>query len=385
MTHVPRKPFAATCGNAAPRIVLLGEAFGGSEANTLQPFVGMAGKECWRMLGEAFHDVAPAAHLRATEMHRFGNAWIGERREWLDAAGIAMTNVLAFQPPDNKVEALCGSKTEVGPYAASFPPIQKGKYLREEYLSELVRLEAELSAWQPNLVVACGNTAIWALLQATNIGSIRGTVTMGRLGGWSGKVLPTYHPAGVMRQWSWRPIVVSDFMKASREAASPEIIRPKRRVLVEPTIHEVLDWTDRTLAAKPKAMACDIETRGGQISCIGFAPSREEACVIPFIDFGKPNWSYWDHPGDEKLAWNCVDRLCRSDASKIFQNGLYDLQYIMKMGIMPNECTEDTMLLHHSLFPELQKGLGFLGSIYSAEPAWKLMRHFVADTVKRDE
>lgn len=385
MTHVPRKPFAATCGAASPRIVLVGEAFGESESNTLQPFVGMAGRELWRMLGEAMPIVAPEMHLRATELHRYGNAWIGERKAWLSEAGIAMTNVLAFRPPDNKVEALCGSKAEVGAYAASFPPIQKGKYLREEYIPELDRLEAELLHWQPNLVVACGNTAIWALLRATNIGSIRGTVTNARLGLWSGKLLATYHPAGVMRQWSWRPIVVSDFMKANREAASPDIVRPKRRVLVEPTIHEVLDWTERTLLAKPTAMAYDIETRGGQISCIGFAPSREEACVIPFIDFGKPSWSYWDNVGDERLAWQCVERLCRSSASKIAQNGLYDLQYIMKMGIMPANCTEDTMLLHHSLFPELQKGLGFLGSIYSSEPAWKLMRHFVADTVKRDE
>lgn len=337
------------------------------------------------MLGEAMPNVAPELHLRATELHRYGNAWIGERKAWLDEAGIAMTNVLAFRPPDNKVEQLCGSKAEVGAYAASFPPIQKGKYLREEYLSELDRLATELAHWQPNLVVACGNTAIWALLRVTNIGSIRGTVTMGRLGSWSGKVLPTYHPAGVMRQWSWRPIVVSDFMKASREAASPDIIRPKRRVLVEPTIHEVLDWTERTIAVQPEAMACDIETRGGQISCIGFAPSREEACVIPFIDFGKPNWSYWDNVGDEKLAWQCAQRLCESPVPKIFQNGVYDAQYIMKMGLKINAMLEDTMLLHHSLFPELQKGLGFLGSIYSNEPAWKLMRHFTPDTVKRDE
>ncbi len=67
----------------------------------------------------------------------------------------------------------------------------------------------------------------------------------------------------------------------------------------------------------------------------------------------------------------------------LFQNGMYDLQYLYKMGFRPRACLEDTMLLHHSLFPELQKGLGFLGSVYSNEAAWKLMRK--QDSFKKDE
>jgi hypothetical protein len=54
------------------------------------------------------------------------------------------------------------------------------------------------------------------------------------------------------------------------------------------------------------------------------------------------------------------------------------------MGLRPANVAEDTMLLHHSLFPELPKGLGFLGSIYTNEASWKLM-HGLTDTEKRDE
>jgi hypothetical protein len=42
------------------------------------------------------------------------------------------------------------------------------------------------------------------------------------------------------------------------------------------------------------------------------------------------------------------------------------------------------MLLHHALYPEMQKGLGFLGSIYSNEPAWKLLRG-KAEELKKDD
>jgi hypothetical protein len=40
------------------------------------------------------------------------------------------------------------------------------------------------------------------------------------------------------------------------------------------------------------------------------------------------------------------------------------------------------MLLHHALQPESEKGLGFLGSVYTNEASWKLMR---TSTIKRDQ
>lgn len=351
------------------------------------------------MLGQALPDCEPELHAEICAQHRYGLSWVGDRERWLAAAAIAMTNVLAFRPPGNKLEALCGTKLEVGT-GYNYPPIAKGKYLRTEYLGELERLREELLSFAPNLVIALGNTACWALLRATNIGSIRGTVA------WSVpfeieseweerfkvegkiclKVLPTYHPAGVMRNWSWRPIVIADLMKAAREGQFPEIRRPERTVTVNPTLTEVLAFAQRVLQAPPALLAVDIETEGGQIKCIGFAPSRGEALVVPFWDKGKAGWSYWDDTQSEWAAWNAVQVMLESPVPKVFQNGLYDLQYILKTGIRPAALYEDTMLLHHSLYPELQKGLGFLGSIYTAEASWKLMnRRGKQDSEKRDE
>jgi hypothetical protein len=53
------------------------------------------------------------------------------------------------------------------------------------------------------------------------------------------------------------------------------------------------------------------------------------------------------------------------------------------MGLKIQNCTEDTMLLHHALYPELQKGLGFLGSIYTNESSWK--NTYRKTTLKKDE
>lgn len=271
-----------------------------------------------------------------------------------------MTNVFAFRPPGNKLDQLCSSKKEVGEYAGSFAPLSRGLYLREEFLPELDRLSNEIATWGPNLVLCLGNTASWALLQATNIGTIRGAITSSNgcgtrkgFGVYEGtsmgegvensaskrfhsvKVLPTYHPAGVLRQWAWRPIVVADLMKAARESRFPEIKRPIRRVLVSPTLDEMLAWETETYKLKPTSLSADIETEAKQITMIGFARSQSEAMVIPFWDRTKPGYSYWPDAQSERKAWDCAERLLQYDCQIIGQNFIYDLQYLTKVGIQP--------------------------------------------------
>lgn len=385
--HIPHPPFFATAGSSAPKIVLVGEAWGESEDQLRKPFVGESGKELFRMLGEAFPDLEPELHQRISAMHKYGLAWVRDRDEWFSAAGIACTNVLSFRPTGNKLESLCGTKKEVSSSAGLYPPLSKGKYLHEQFLSELSRLESELSALRPNLIVALGNTATWALLRATNIGSIRGAITQCVEGGvgTGAKCLPTYHPAGVLRNWSWRPIVVADLMKARREGEFADIRRPNRQILVDPTLEEITAWVSTVLANPPEFLSPDIETANSQITCIGFAKSTGEAIVIPFWDKRKPGWNYWADRYYERMALDQVARLLESPIPKVGQNFIYDLQYITKYGIRPRACIADTMLLHHSLFPEMQKGLGFLGSIYTNEASWKLMRKRKADSEKKDE
>lgn len=362
----------------------MGEAWGENEAMCRQPFVGTSGQELWRILGEAMPKESPELHSYSLrEAYDFGNAWIRSRKQWLEASGIAFTNVLNLRPPSNRLDALCATKKELG-HDYSYPPISRALYLRPQYLPELQRLLAEIKAAAPNLVVAAGNTACWALLRATNIGSIRGSVTYSTTEP-AVKVLPTYHPAGVLRQWSWRPIVVADFIKADRESQFPHLVRPKRQVIVNPSLTEVVEWARKLLANPPLLLAVDIETKWKQIQCIGFSGDRSEAFIVPFIDTAHCSGSYWPTPGAELTAWHAVRSILESPIPKLFQNGSYDLQYIWKMGIKVYNALEDTMLLHHSHFPEMLKGLGFLGSIYSNEAAWKLMSRPKADTEKRDE
>lgn len=384
--YEPAPAFKYTSGPRNARIVIVGEAWGESEDMMKKPFVGESGKELWRMLGEATQGglPEPSLHAQATALHKYGLAWIKEREAWLEAASIMFTNVLALRPPDNKIDYLCLSKDEL-PHGYSLSPITKSGtkqlFLHPDYLGELCRLEEELTTVRPNIVVSLGNSACWATLRATAISSIRGTVA----GGIEGiKVLPTFHPAGVMRNWAWRPIVVADLIKAMRESAFPEIIRPQRTVIINPTIEELQRWTIWALS-EATVLSCDTETELGQIKMISFAPTKDHAMVVPFLDWSKPGGSYWATAYDEQRAWACVRDLLESPIPKLWQNGMYDLQYTIRRKIWPQACEFDPMLLHHAIFPEMNKGLGFLGSIYTNEASWKLMRKQKTDTEKRDE
>lgn len=391
MIHIPHPPFKAVVGSRSPKMMLIGEAWGENEDAYKEPFVGESGKELFRMLGEAMPDIAPELHARICEDMKYGFAWIRTRGEWLEEANICFTNVLAFRPPDNKIEALCTTKKELGD-GYLLPPITKGKYLRPDYFGELERLEIEIRDLAPNLLVALGNTSCWALLRATNIGSIRGAIARSAADtpGNGRKVLPTYHPAGVLRNWSWRTIVIADLMKARRECEYPDIRRPERRILIEPTISEIKAFfqgihRESLVRAEPILLGADTETEAGQITCISFSPSAGGGIVIPIWDKRKPGWSAWTQEEEEEI-WTLIEAFIEAPWVKLlWQNGMYDYQYMTPMKLKIGNSTEDTMLLHHSLYPELQKGLGFLGSLYTNEASWKLMRRRKADTEKRDE
>ena len=330
-------------------IALVGEAWGEQEEILRLPFQGASGYCLNKMLEEA----------------------------GIQRADCFVTNVFNLRPkPSNDIENLCAKKAEV---SNKLPPISQGKYIRDEYLPEIERLREELADVRPNLVVALGRTAAWALLGSGAISRIRGTVSWSE---WGYKVLPTYHPAAILRQWELRATTVFDLRKASREASFPEIRRPQRSIWIEPTLEDIIYFKEAYLD-RAEIIAFDIETAAEQITCIGFAPGPHEALVIPFFD-PRRGGNYWPTQHDEREAWRIVRSILGLPVPKVTQNGLYDVSYLwQRYGITVNNWADDTMLLHHALYPEAQKGLGYLGSIYTNEPAWKTMRK--VETLKRGD
>jgi hypothetical protein len=200
------------------------------------------------------------------------------------------------------------------------------------------------------------------------------------------KLLPTYHPAAIFRQWELRPTVIIDLGKARREATFGDVRRPHCEIWIEPTLEDIHEFKAKYIDPGCDLLSVDIETSGSRITCIGIAPSSSRAMVIPFDDDRAKGGSYWPTRSDEVSAWSIV-RTILIDGSipKLFQNGLYDIAFLWsKYGIPVRGCAHDTMLLHHALQPESLKGLGYLGSIYTDHGPWKVERTAV-ETIGRDK
>lgn len=338
------------------KIAIVGEAWGDEEAQWKMPFIGPAGKQLDSILEDA----------------------------GIVRAECFITNVFNLHPAGNKLETLCVTGKNHPDAASELYPLIPGKYLKKEYMGELDRLHQELREVQPNLAILCGNTPCWALLGQRAISKIRGTASVSSIV--SGlKCLPVYHPAAVLRQYDLRHVTVLDFQKAKREGEFPELRRPIRRIEVAESLSDIIGFLEKYLRGSDY-ISCDIETAGGQITCIGFAPGIDRCLVIPFWDSRKPGGSYWPSLELELAAWDLVQTILRLPAKKLGQNFLYDVSYLwFKYGIEVTNIADDTMLLHHALQPEENKGLGFLGSVYCNEPAWKAERARGKKTLKRED
>lgn len=334
-------------------IVLLGEAYGEQEEREGKAFVGPTGWELNRMLSEA-----------------------GIKR-----SDCFLTNVFNFRPPGNKIEALCTIKSEG---IHGYPSIGKHGYIHKQFRGELERLADELDEVNPNVIIAMGNTAAWAMLGKTAISKIRGTVQLSTHTVTGYKVLPTYHPAAIFRQWPLRPVTVMDLIKGKREGLFPDIQLPQRQIWIQPTLEDIYEF-DRLYIRECKSLAVDIETSGRAITCIGFAPRADVAIVIPGIVVRRSGKAYWPSVDVERKVYKVIKDILTRPIPKVFQNGLYDIAFIYRawrIGVI--NAHDDTMLLHHALYPESLKSLGFLGSIYTNEGAWKGMREKIA-TIKKED
>ena len=254
------------------------------------------------------------------------------------------------------------------------PAIAKGFYLRPEFSGDLFRLYSDINKLKPNLILAVGDLPLIALTHQSALKFARGRVTTTIPAAGGCKVLPVLHPRAIMAEIKQEPILFADLNKAKREMLFAEVRRPRRFLHLYPTLEDLESFWQEYIAPS-SALSIDIETKGTMITCVGVAPSPERALVIPFFDEGKPSGNYWPDVKSERLAWEFVRRLCSTPGKLVFgQNFSYDAQYLWReMGIPIPMWRDDTMIMHHALQPEMEKGLGFLASIYSDELAWKFM------------
>lgn len=371
-------------------ILLLGEAPGEQEAKIGSSFVGASGV----LLLNLLHD-SGVIHLTSDDRGLLSKYWTTQdpnctEAVWQMHTEVHRINVFAQHPPKNDLSWFCGPKEEALP---GYPPLIKkkpeyrywrGGYLRKEFAHELDRLGDEILRYDPNLIVAMGNTPLWALCGRSGITKLRGTtcVSTHTVSGY--KLLCTYHPAAVLRQYELRPTTVADFSKINREKEFPDVRRPRCEIWIEPAIEDIERFIEEHIKGCA-LLSVDIETSGNQVTCIGFAPRKDLALVIPIHDSRNKSGSYWTTAEEELRCWALIRSILENRMiPKLLQNGLYDSAFLWRSyGIRIMGMREDSMLCHHALQPEALKGLAYLGSVYTDHGPWKSERT-KNETIKRD-
>lgn len=325
-------------GPCPAKIMIVGECPGEREVNEGAPFVGMAGQELSRMLQEA-----------------------GIMR-----SACFITNVVRIRPPGNNLDSFIAQrKSDI---------TAQHIMLRDKFVLPAVRdgfelLKREIEMCQPNAIIALGNVALWALTGQWGVTSWRGSVMECDLQlalDYRPKVVPAYHPALILRQWSWRQIAIHDLRRAASQAKFREIIRPDYNFVIRPdysTTLTVLHQLYQQVCERPGKIAVDIETRAGNIACIGLAWTARDALCIPLMCVGNRD-GYWPLEQESTIVYALFQLLTHPNCEVIGQNFSYDAQYIYRhWHFLPN-LKRDTMLAQHTLFANLQKGLDFLSSMY---------------------
>lgn len=317
-----------TLGPLDAQIMLVGEAPGSEESDCGLPFQGYSGKTLKQLLVSA------------------GIIW----------SECLVTNVAREQPPGNKIALYFQDKKQTVP--------------KEKLQNWIAQLQHEIRVYRPNIVIALGGTALWALTGLKGIKTFRGTVLESTLVP-GVKVLPTFHPQAVNYTWKLYHTVLMDLRKALHESCFPEVRASMPVFRVSPPKAEILAYLSE-LEDKQDSLtvAIDLEhaNPGAHISWFGISHDAHFGMAIQFLN----GHSSCFPENDELEIWQAIARVLRSNIKQVYHNASYDVANLWyNMGIECKNVYFDTIIAAHALWPENPKDLGYLASILLNVPAWK--------------
>lgn len=324
-------------GPVPARIMLVGEFPGVDEERLGRPFQGTSGQELTKMLSEA----------------------------GIDRSECFTTNVVRQRPFANDISNFIPkAKKDV----TSQHILYRNRSVLPVVLAGVKLLAAEIQAVQPNVIVAFGNTALWALTGIQGVTKWRGSMlySTGDMG--QVKVIPTYHPAQVLREWSWRSVCVHDLRRASQfRAAGIDYPKPKWNFIIRPSFSRVWevcrDLLARLRSGQNLRLSFDLETRAGHIACAGLSWTLVDAICIPFMCVERRS-GFWSEDEEPRIVQWLLQILTHPNAQVVGQNILYDSQYTWRHWHFVPNVAQDCMISQHSIFSALPKSLAFQASMY---------------------
>ena len=306
------------------KIMFVGEAPGEDEVRKGEPFVGRSGQ----LLTQKMHEAGILRQL------------------------CYITNVVKERPHRNNIEPFINLRKK-----HVITSLAYDKY------EEVLKLEIETV--KPNIVVAVGEVALYALTRKRGITKWRGSVLESTLVPGQ-KVLPIRHPAAALREYMLQHYIARDLLRVLAESKSPEISYKEREFILEPSYKDTMEFIAE--CATKKRVAFDIEVSGLELSCISLAYTDDLAISIPFIKEWK---HYYNRPQECEVLKGIAHILEDPDIESLGQNTTFDTSFLFRKYGIKTRNIHDTMVASKILYPEFEKSLAFLTSIYTDVPYYK--------------
>lgn len=316
--HTTGRGFAPAVGNPGSLISFVGEALGKTEADQGEPFVGAAGVYLNRAFG-----------------------MLGLKR-----ADFRIGNVVHCQPPKDWLRGAPWQKPAIA------------HCLNNRVLN--------LYAYSPQVFVTLGVTATETVLSEVLKVDYKGDIRnwQGYVVGSGPYVVPTFHPAHLLRGQQHLMGAVLFAVRRAMEVASFGLTRGEVSLVVDPDPQWFLEW----VATVPPDcwLAVDIETTtkgsdeedvvsSGEIVRINFSMNPDQGVTIP-----------WD-----SRYTPIVKRLLAQPTVKVFWNERFDVPILKANDIPISGVILDAMWAWKVNQSKMPRGLGFAAPFYSDLPPWK--------------
>ena len=241
-----------------------------------------------------------------------------------------------------------------------------------EYINEL---KDELSNLPNlNIVIACGNIPLIALVNRVGITKWRGSILESTLVPGL-KVIPTFHPATFVPpkfNFMNKPLLCFDLVRAKEESKFKKIIRKQRDLIIRPSFNYCVDHLKYLYDAgtKGSTIDIDIEVINEELDCIAFAKDSTMALCIPF------RWTKGDYftiEQEYEIMLLIEAIISEERISKRGANFIFDTQWLYhKYGILPRGNLHCTQIAQKISFPDFRAGLDFVTTMHTDIPYYKL-------------
>lgn len=240
----------------------------------------------------------------------------------------------------------------------------------------------ELDAWigllhweislLPNVrrILILGGYALEAVLGEHGITNWRGSVLDCKLPNNNvGTAVITINPAFALREPKMEPIFMMDCRKLDMVINGR--FKPYQiETIINPS-YNVAMKTLKDIQKAKKPTAGDIELINLHTACLGFANDPHHSICINFRD-GKDNRYTVQEEAD---IWLAAQELCdshaRNNVPMIGQNAQFDWYWTWLNDGLDWKFSDDTLLQHHTLYPQLPHSLAFLCAQYTTHPFYK--------------